>query len=55
MKDRSSKTRVCVALTLVEMVIAMAIIAIVFAALLPQFRAVLNSWDSKAAAEQLGL
>jgi prepilin-type N-terminal cleavage/methylation domain-containing protein len=35
-------------LTIVEMVIAMAIIAIVFAAILPQFRAIMGSWDSKA-------
>jgi len=44
----------CWALTLVEMVIAMAIMAIIFAAILPQFRAIQNSWDSKqGAAESL--
>ena len=37
------------ALTLVEMVMALAIMAIVFAAILPQFRAISNSWDSKQA------
>ena len=42
------------ALTLVEMVMALAIMAIVFAAILPQFRAISNSWDSKqAGAESL--
>jgi len=35
------------ALTLVEMVIAMAIMAIILAVLLPQFRVIQNSWDSK--------
>jgi len=34
-------------LTLVEMLIALAIIGIVFAAILPQFRAIMGSWDSK--------
>jgi len=34
------------------MIIAMAIMAIVFAAILPQFRAILNSWDSKQAAAE---
>lgn len=36
-------------LTLLEMIIAMAIIAVVFAALLPQFTNIRNSWDSKRA------
>ena len=40
------------ALTLLEMVIAMAIMAIVFAAIVPLFRAILNSWDSKAGAAE---
>jgi type II secretory pathway pseudopilin PulG len=35
-------------LTIVEMVLALAIMAIVFAALLPEFRAIQNSWGSKA-------
>jgi prepilin-type N-terminal cleavage/methylation domain-containing protein len=34
-------------LTLLEMIIALAIIAVVFAAMLPQFRNIQNSWDSK--------
>ncbi len=41
------------ALTLLEMVVAMAIIAIIFAAILPQFRAISNSWDSRAAAAEI--
>ena len=47
MQYQNSRTRFSRALTLVEMVIAMAIMAIVFAAILPQFRAIQNSWDSK--------
>ena len=39
-------------LTLLEMIIAMAIMAIVFAAIVPQFRIILNSWDSKAGAAE---
>lgn len=35
-------------LTIVEMVLALAIMVIVFAALLPEFRAIQNSWGSKA-------
>jgi type II secretory pathway pseudopilin PulG len=42
----------CNALTLVEMIIAMAIMVIVFAAIVPQFRIILNSWDSKAGAAE---
>ncbi len=34
-------------LTLLEMVIAIAIMAVVFSALLPQFRNISNSWASK--------
>ena len=49
MQYRNINTRLSRALTLVEMVIAMAIMAIVFAAVLPQFRLVQNSWDSKQA------
>ena len=48
MRCRSNKIRCSRALTLVEMIIAMAIMAIVFAAVLPQFRVIQNSWDSKA-------
>jgi type II secretory pathway pseudopilin PulG len=39
-------------MTLVETVLAMAIMAIIFAAVLPQFRAIQNSWDSKQAAAE---
>ncbi len=35
------------ALTLMEMIISMAIMAVVFAAILPQFRTVIYSWASK--------
>lgn len=48
MRCKSGKT----GLTLVEMVIAMAIMAIVFAVILPQFRAILNSWESKSGAAE---
>ena len=40
--------RLSIGLTIVEMVIAMAIMAVVFAAIIPGFRAIQNSWDSKA-------
>ena len=36
-------------LTLLEMVIAMAIMTVIFMALLPQFKNIKNSWDSKQA------
>jgi len=52
MQYQNSKTRFSRALTLVEMVIAMAIMAIVFAVILPQFRVIQNSWDSKQAAAE---
>lgn len=57
MRDKSDKSRLYTgvapgaitepAITLLETVIALAIMAIVFAAVLPQFRAINNSWDSK--------
>ncbi len=57
MKDKSGKNRLCTgaapraitvpAITLLEMVIAMAIITIIFAAVVPQFRVINNSWASK--------
>ncbi|MHC4625087.1 MAG: PilW family protein, partial [Planctomycetota bacterium] len=40
------------ALTLTEMVIAMAIAAIVFAVVLPQLRVIQNSWDSREGASE---
>jgi len=39
----------CPAMTILEMVIALAIITIIFAAVLPQFRAIKNGWDSRQA------
>ncbi|MFB0555161.1 MAG: PilW family protein, partial [Phycisphaerae bacterium] len=39
-------------LTLVEMVIAMAIMTIIFAVILPQFRIIQNSWDTQAGAAE---
>ena len=39
-------------LTLVEMLLSLAIIGIVFAAILPQFRTILGSWDSKQGAAE---
>jgi type II secretory pathway pseudopilin PulG len=39
-------------LTLVEMVIAMAIITIILAVILPQFRVIHNNWDSQAGAAE---
>ncbi|MBN1803906.1 MAG: type II secretion system protein [Sedimentisphaerales bacterium] len=45
--DRKQSRR---AVTLVELLISMAIMAIVFAAVVPQLRIIQNSWDSKAAA-----
>ena len=35
------------AMTILEMVLAMSIVAIIFAAALPQFRAVFNTWDTR--------
>ncbi|MBN1392528.1 MAG: DUF1349 domain-containing protein [Sedimentisphaerales bacterium] len=37
------------ALTIIELIIALAIITIIFAAVLPQFRVIKNSWDSRQA------
>jgi len=39
-------------MTLVEMLIAMALMAIIFAAVVPQFRVIQNSWDSKVGASE---
>jgi len=49
---QDSKCRPRTALTLLEMIIAMAILSIVFAAVLPQFRAIQSSWDSQQAASE---
>jgi len=48
MKHRSNKIRFRPALTLLEMAVAIAIMAVVFAVLVPQLRALHNSWDSKS-------
>jgi len=45
--NRSSK-----ALTIMEMVISLSIMAVVFAAVIPQFRLIQNSWDSKQGAAE---
>ena len=52
MSCQSNKAGLHTALTLVEMVIAMAIMSIVFAAVLPQFRAIQNSWNSQQGAAE---
>ena len=49
---RGRQERLYTALTFLEMVIALAIMAVVFAAVLPEFRVMLNSWDSKAGAAE---
>jgi type II secretory pathway pseudopilin PulG len=49
MRYKSRKLRNCQALTILEIVIALAIITIVFAVVLPQFRVILNSWDTRQA------
>jgi type II secretory pathway pseudopilin PulG/ribosomal protein L12E/L44/L45/RPP1/RPP2 len=48
----AQRQKLVLGLTLVEMVIAMAIMAIIFAAIVPQFRIIQNSWDSKQAAAE---
>ena len=48
----AQRQKLVLGLTLVEMVIAMAIISIIFAAILPQFRIIQNSWDSQAGAAE---
>jgi len=64
MKQASNKTRINssdvradtqygkAGVTLVEMIIAVALIVIVFTAITPLFRGILNSWDSKAGAAE---
>ena len=47
MTKRNGKIRFYRAMTLLEMVLAMVMITIIFAAVLPQFAAIRNSWDSK--------
>ena len=52
MRYQDNKIGLCAGLTLLEMVIALAIMVIIFAAIVPLFRAILNSWDSKAGAAE---
>ncbi len=47
MKNRDSKKRFRPALTLLELVLAMVMVTIIFAAVLPQFAMIGNNWDSK--------
>ncbi|MCP4609596.1 MAG: type II secretion system protein [Planctomycetes bacterium] len=53
MRYRNNKTRSSRAMILVEILIAMTIMAIVFSAVIPQFRAIQNSWDSKQANSEI--
>ncbi len=47
MGQLSGKTRSRTALTILELVIAVAMVTVIFAAVLPQFAAIRNSWDSR--------
>ncbi len=47
MKQIRKNDRFLEAVTLLEMIVAMAIMAVILAAILPQFRAIQNSWASK--------
>ena len=47
MNDRNSKIRLRPALTLLELVLAMTMITIIFAAVVPQFAIMGHNWDSK--------
>lgn len=50
MRGQNNKTRFRAAITILEMVIAMAIITIIITVILPQLRVIQNSWDSQAGA-----
>jgi len=52
MQCRNDRIGICAGLTILEMVIALTVMAIVFAAILPQFTAIRNSWDSRQAAAE---
>ena len=52
MNNRNSKIRLRRALTLLELVLAMVMITIVFAAVLPQFSAISHNWDIKQGAAE---
>jgi type II secretory pathway pseudopilin PulG len=53
MRYRNRKSQSCPALTILEIIIALAIITIIFAAVLPQFRVIYNSWDSRQAGAEV--
>jgi len=53
MRYRNRKFRSCPALTILEIIIALAIITIIFAAVLPQFRVIQNGWDSRQAGTEV--
>ena len=48
MKHRSNKIRFRPALTLLEIAVAIAIMAVVFTVLVPQLNSIHTSWDTKA-------
>jgi type II secretory pathway pseudopilin PulG len=52
MQRKKNKNRSFRAMTMVEILLAMAIMLIILAALLPQFRVIQNSWDSKVGASE---
>jgi type II secretory pathway pseudopilin PulG len=52
MQYRNNKIRIQTAITILEMIIAMAIITIILAVILPQFRMIQNNWDSQAGAAE---
>jgi type II secretory pathway pseudopilin PulG len=52
MQYRKNKSWSCRAMTLVETILALTIMVIIIAAVLPQFRVVQNSWDSKVGASE---
>jgi|GEM_PF-1109615 len=52
MIKKNGKIRFHRAMTLLELVLAMVMITIIFAAVLPQFAAIRNSWDSKQGASE---
>jgi type II secretory pathway pseudopilin PulG len=49
MKYHNNKIRHYAGMTLVEIVVSLSIMAIIFTAIVPLFRVIQNSWDSKAA------
>ncbi len=53
MRKTRDKSRSVAGLTMMEMVISMAILAVVFAAILPQFANIRNSWDLQEAKAEM--